>query len=91
MIIKLKENPHISGPTYRLPTEDGHDSIYVLEGSWYEAPAVDADGNAYTVLWKILPDWDNEDESSACDWHKPVAIVQEAPWRDVTKIAELVF
>lgn len=82
--IKLVRDAYLTGSYYRLPTEDGKPSVYVMEGSWYQAEGEDASGNEYTVFWAILPDWDGEDEGDACDWEHPVAIVREDPWADVT-------
>lgn len=57
----------------------------------YFAAAVDADGNAYKVKWDTTMEWDEaqaayradplnapvpEDESAACDWSAPAAIVE---------------
>lgn len=85
MKIRLIENAYCAGNYLRLPTEDGEASTYALQGRWYEAAAVDEDGNNYTVYWEPLSNWNGEDEGDACNWDKPVAVVQCDPWRDVTK------
>lgn len=87
--IKLHENAYCAGTFYRLPTETGEPSIYAMKGNWYEAHAHDGNDNNYLVFWDVLPDWDGEDESSACDWDNPIAIVQLDPWRDVTAQAQI--
>lgn len=90
--IKMRTQPYATGGFYRLPDEDGNASIYVMEGGWYQADGTDADGREYTVFWDILPDWDNdEDESGACDWEHPAAVVCNDPWADVTAQAVLVY
>lgn len=45
------------------------------DGKWYEADAVDADGNHYRVLWTEV-DWSAEDASNACDWDNPDYILE---------------
>ena len=82
--ITLTKDAYPAGTYYRLPTEDGESSIFAMQGNWYEAPAKDDDGNEYLVMWDILDNWDSDDESDACDWDNPAAIVQLDPWRDVT-------
>ena len=40
----------------------------------YLGSATDADGNAYTVSWRLLDDFNprtDDDESHACDWDNP--------------------
>ena len=92
MKITLTQNAYASGSYLRLPTEDGKESVFAMQGSWYEAQATDADGNEYTVYCDILDNWDGEDEADACDWDHPTAVVQEDPWCDVTaKVEEIEF
>lgn len=54
--IKLDEEPYVDGTFYRLPREDGGESIYVLEGYWYQATGTDEDDNEYTVFGTSSPD-----------------------------------
>lgn len=54
--------------------------IYVLfwaDESYYTAHAEDQEGNEYRVYWKIREEYDPEcgDESMACDWDTPKAII----------------
>lgn len=95
MIITLIQEAYLTGAYLRLPTEDGQASVFAMEGNWYEATAVDDDGNEYLVLWEIRDSVDIntlDDESDACDWENPVAVVQLDPWRDVTsKVTEIRF
>lgn len=92
MEIRLTQNAYPSGTFCRLPTEDGKPSIYAMQGNWYQASAVDDDGNEYTVFWNTLDNWNGEDEEDACDWDHPTAVVQDNPWRDVTaKVSKIVF
>lgn len=83
--IKLTQEAYLSGSYYRLPTEDGAASVYAMEGSWYEAPATDDEGNKYLVLWEILESYEEgDDESDACSWESPAAVVSLDPWCDAT-------
>lgn len=45
-------------------------TIAVLWDYWYEAPAVDEEGNKYTVYFKTVDGWnlETDDECDACDW-----------------------
>ena len=81
--IKLVGQAYPAGTYYRLPTEEGRASIYAMEGSWYEAHALDRDGKEYLVIWDILDD--GVDESDVCDWSNPRAIVDVDAYKDVTK------
>lgn len=73
------QNAVASSGFFRLPTEDGKQSIYAMDGNFYEAQGTDASGNSYTLYWSICEDYDpaNDDESDACDWENPAAIVTE--------------
>ena len=80
MKIRLTQDAHIegySGAEYRLHTDDGKPSIYVIRDNWYEATATDENGNAYRIVWRVREDFDvneNPDESDACDWDAPAEI-----------------
>ncbi len=55
----LTQNAYITGP---------------LDSPYYEASAIDASGNHYTIYWDILPEIDIndiQDESECCDWDNP--------------------
>lgn len=73
------QNAVASSGFVRLPTEDGKQSIYAMEGNFYEAQGIDASGNGYTLYWNLCENYDpaNDDESDACDWENPTAIVTE--------------
>ncbi|TYA10944.1 hypothetical protein FRY98_24555 [Paenibacillus faecis] len=43
------------------------------EGDMYTAPAIDAAGNEYVLVWKVI-DPEITDESSICDWDNPVGV-----------------
>lgn len=79
--IKLTDNAHIegyNGAFYRFTTEEGKPSACGIWDNWYEATAVDDNGNQYRVVWNIKPDFDinsNADESDACDWDNPAEII----------------
>lgn len=90
IIITLTAPAYAAGTYYRLPTEDGHASIYAMEGNWYQADGTAEDGNEYIIFWHILPGWDGEDESAACDWDHPAAVVRVDPWADVTAHAAII-
>jgi hypothetical protein len=45
------------------------DSILCLEGTIYEAPCIDKDGNKYTAYWVANPSV--ELPENACRWDKP--------------------
>lgn len=41
----------------------------------YQASALDEDGNAYIVLWRILDGHEDDDnEDTMCDWDNPFAV-----------------
>jgi hypothetical protein len=88
--IKLVENAHLETGSMRLPTVDGKPSIYVLDGEWYTAEAKDEQGNKYCVYWEILPDSDGEDESNACDWDNPRAVIAY-DGKDVTEQVKIAY
>lgn len=80
MKITIKvENAFASGGFVRLPTEDGKQSIYAMEGDFYEAQGTDAAGNSYTLYWNLSETYDpaNDDEGFACNWENPAAIVTD--------------
>lgn len=70
-IIKLTQDAYANGGSIRA----GSRSAYELT-SWYEAHAEDDNGNEYRVIWEIVNP-DTEDESDACDWLDPWAILDE--------------
>ncbi len=42
---------------------------------WYEAIAINANGDTARIVWSVRDDWkDVEDESDACDWSKPAGV-----------------
>jgi hypothetical protein len=49
------------------------------DGNWVEAPATDADGNAYRVIWTMV-DWDafNADGGNGADWGNPDYILDDS-------------
>jgi hypothetical protein len=73
--IKLTEEAYVCGGEYRIPTTEGKASMMVLN-IWYQASAEDTDGNEYTVIWTIKNP-NTEDESDACNWYDPYAILDE--------------
>lgn len=40
------------------------------DGKTYQASASDKDGNNYLIVWDIVCDDTQGDESNACDWDK---------------------
>lgn len=89
--IMLTQDAYVCTGEYRLHTEDGAPSIYVLY-DWYEASAADAAGNEYTVYWKIRSNYDPEtmEECDACDWDHPVEIIRQDNGANVTDEAEII-
>lgn len=90
--INLIEDPHVESNFYRLPTEQGTPSVFVLEGEWYQASATDESGAEYIVYWDICSDWNRQDESDACNWESPRAIIlypEQGNARDVTALVSL--
>lgn len=71
--IKLTQEAYGSSGNYGIRDKNGK-VVYYLN-SWYEAAAVDEDGNDYTVVWEICDTWDGNDEASACDWDKPIMVI----------------
>jgi hypothetical protein len=51
----------------------GTDDGARYDGNWYEAHAVDEDGNEYTIYWTRV-NWD-ADSGDACDWDNPDYII----------------
>ena len=90
MKIRLAQDAHIegyNGAEYRLHTDDGKPSIYVIRDNWYEATATDDNGNEYLVVWRIKEDFDvneNPDESDACNWDEPAEIINIETGKPVT-------
>ena len=89
--IMLMQDAYVCCGEYRLHTEDGAPSIYVLR-DWYEASAADEAGNEYMVYWKIRSDYDPEtmEEDSACQWGSPVEIIRQDNGANVTDEAEII-
>lgn len=58
-------------------------------GGSYEASAVDAEGNRYTVIWAIRDGYNPavDEEDTACNWDNPSCIVQDG--MDVTDCVTL--
>lgn len=92
MIIKIRltQNAYINSGEYRLHTDSGKPSAYVLR-EWYEAAATDNSGKKYYVFWAIRDDWDanSGDESDACDWDNPAEIIRLDTGDNVTSRAKI--
>jgi hypothetical protein len=73
-LITLTQEAYANGGSVRA----GGNSVYELT-SWYEAAAVDQDGNDYRVIWEISDDYDpkEQEEDSACNWDEPWAVLDE--------------
>ena len=69
--IKLTKSPYLTGGCIKVGVCE------LIE--WYEAAAIDADGNEYRVIWKIKNGWDfySSSDEDACDWDKPWTIVDK--------------
>jgi hypothetical protein len=83
--ITITQDAYINGGSVRA----GGNSPYELT-AWYEAEAEDADGNEYRVIWTI-DNPDAEDQSDACDWENPWAIIHLDTGRDVTDQCEIIW
>lgn len=83
MTITVKTQPTDVGGEYRLHTEEGTPSVYVLSGSWYEAQGEDERGERYRIYWTIRDGYNaaEDDEDDACDWANPVAVETDAARR----------
>lgn len=56
-------------------TQDPHIDGQVGEHPYYEASAIDAEGNEYSVIWDVRDEYEEiDDESSMCDWNNPVSV-----------------
>lgn len=85
--IKLTENACVEGyegAFYRFHTENGTLSPCGIWDNWYEASAVDEDGNEYRVVWEISDHeaFNNGDED-CCDWDNPAEIYSYADRKPV--------
>lgn len=80
--ITLKENPYVSGYSgafYRFHTENGSLSATGIWDNWYEAEALDSDGNEYRVVWEISNyEAYNSGDEDCCDWDNPAEIYSYA-------------
>ena len=89
---KIKvENVYPSGGFVRLPTVDGKPAVYAMDGEVMEGRGVDDRGNEYTIYWWPIDGYDPEtdDDSDACDWAAPAAIVADGEKRTLVASAEL--
>lgn len=76
--IKLTEQAHVEGyggAFYRFHTENGALSASGIWDNWYEAAAVDQNGNEYRIVWEIS----NHEafisgDEDCCDWENPAEI-----------------
>lgn len=72
--IHLTGEPYFDGVFYRLPTEDGQDSVRAMQGSWLSCTAEDNDGNEFLVMW----DYEDDDEYPGeiiYDAEQPTAVI----------------
>lgn len=91
IIVNLTQNPYINSGEYRLHTDDGKPSIYVLH-EWYTAAATDENRNEYIIIWRVREDFnadENPDESDACDWDNPAEIIRIDDGANVTDRAKI--
>lgn len=93
--IRLTQDAHIEGykgAEYRLTTDAGKPSAYVIRDNWYEATATDKDDNMYLVVWRIKDGFDvynDPDESDACNWDEPAEIIRLDTGENVTDRAKI--
>lgn len=91
IIVNLTQDPYINSGEYRLHTDDGKPSIYVLH-EWYAAAATDENRNEYLIIWRVREDFnadENPDESNACDWDNPAEIIRLDNGANVTGRAKI--
>ena len=58
--IKLLQNEYRDNALHQFPCTTENPTVFVMDGSWCTAPAVDSNGNQYTVFGispKILKKW----------------------------------
>ena len=86
-------NVYPSGGFVRLPTADGKPSTVAMEGDFFGGRGVDGSGSKYTIYWwpRDGYDPDTADESDACDWAAPAAIVVDGEKRTLVASADLVW
>lgn len=89
--ITIIEDAHIEGYEGAFCHEIGEDGQVWATGvwdNWYEASAIDDDGDDYIVYWTILEDYDaSEDaEDCACNWDKPWMVVDKNGKNVVNKV-----
>lgn len=73
------------GAFLRETDEDGRGTTNGWWDEWYQASAIDVEGNDYDVYWTIREGYDPETqgEDSACEWDSPV-MVTDYMGRNVT-------
>ena len=67
--LELTQDAYPQGGSFQVPGGATYD------GEWYEAHAVDSDGNDYRVIWTEV-DWSADDASDACDWDNPDYVLE---------------
>jgi len=81
-VVKMTQTVTFEGKEITLTQDAYLDGTH--EASYYQASGVDTDGNDVIVKWEIYEHWLNEDgslngeledESDACDWDKPVDVI----------------
>ena len=61
-ILELTQEAYPRGGSFPVP------GGATYSGNWYEALAVDAEGNEYRVIW-------TDGDSESCDWGKPDYVI----------------
>ena len=67
------------GTFLRYLDANGRECAGGINNYWYQANAIDDEGNDYIVYWEIThPEyWDDGDEGLLCDWDAPDMIVRD--------------
>lgn len=66
----------LSEDAYLTHVSKPHENGAWLEGDFYQAKAIDNDGNEYIVLWKPVDNWQElEDAFDHCDWKQPKYVI----------------
>ena len=75
--IKLLQYEYGDNALHQFPCTTGNPAVFVMDGSWYTAPAADSSGNQYTVIW------DAPENPEAMDWTTPRCVLCDG--KDVTQ------
>ena len=75
--IKLLQHEYRDNALHQFPCTTGNPAVFVMDGSWCTAPAVDSNGKQYTVIWDI------PENLEKVDWTTPRCVLCDD--KDVTQ------